>query len=81
VAGYFRAILQKGELSMRALNLTVDILRFNPGDYHAWALRRQIIDHLKIPYKQELEFLNRINTYLEKNFQIWHHRRCIMEMH
>eukprot|EP00347_Sterkiella_histriomuscorum_P009574 403340684 len=80
-AGYFRAILASNEQSLRALDLTVDILKFNPGDYDAWALRRKIIDHLNLPLSQELEFLNEIGTYLEKNFQIWHHRRCIMELH
>ncbi len=50
-AGYFRAILKTGEISERALELTVDILRYNPGDYHAWALRRQIYDKLELPLK------------------------------
>jgi protein farnesyltransferase/geranylgeranyltransferase type-1 subunit alpha len=50
------------------LDLTVDILKYNPGDYHAWALRRQIYDKLELPLKQEIQFLNEIGTFLEKNF-------------
>jgi protein farnesyltransferase/geranylgeranyltransferase type-1 subunit alpha len=34
--GYFRAILVKDELSERAYNLTEEIFKHNPGDYHAW---------------------------------------------
>lgn len=66
--GYFRAVLKSGEISERVLDLTVDVLRLNPGDYHAWALRRKIYDELKIPLKREIEFLNVIGTHLEKNF-------------
>lgn len=61
-------MLKSGEISERVLDLTVDILKMNPGDYQAWALRRQIYDFLGIPLKQEIEFLNAIGTYLEKNF-------------
>lgn len=81
VMGYFRAILLKKELSQRAFDLTVDVLKFNPGDYDAWALRRKIIDALGLPLRQEIDFLTEIGTFLEKNFQIWHHRRCIMELY
>jgi len=66
--GYFRAILIKKELSLRALELTEDVLRFNPGDYDAWALRRKIIDELNLPLRAELEFLTEVGLYLEKNF-------------
>lgn len=79
--GYFRAVLVSGELSLRALELTKEVLKFNAGDYNAWALRRKIIDALKLPLKEEMRFLTEIGIYLEKNFQIWHHRRCIMELY
>lgn len=79
--GYFRAILVKDELSERAYDLTKEVLRNNPGDYHAWQHRRRCIDALGIPTAKELEFLNSVGVDLEKNFQIWHHRRCIMEIH
>ena len=29
----------------------------------------------------ELAFINSVGIALEKNFQIWHHRRCIMEIY
>jgi hypothetical protein len=34
--GYFRAILVKGEVSVRAYELCAEVLTHNPGDYHAW---------------------------------------------
>ena len=34
--GYFRAILLKDEVSFRAYDLTAEVLKHNPGDYHAW---------------------------------------------
>ncbi len=78
---YFRAILVKGEVSLRAYQLTAEVLRSNPGDYHAWQHRRRCIDELNIPTSVELDYLTSIGVALEKNFQIWHHRRCIMELH
>jgi protein farnesyltransferase/geranylgeranyltransferase type-1 subunit alpha len=44
--GYFRAILAKKEISMRAYYLTQEVIKYNPGDYNAWLLRRKIIDEL-----------------------------------
>ena len=79
--GYFRAILVKGEVSMRAYDLCAEVLKYNAGDYHAWQHRRRCIDQLQIPTEVEMKYLNSVGIELEKNFQIWHHRRCIMEMH
>jgi protein farnesyltransferase/geranylgeranyltransferase type-1 subunit alpha len=81
VSSYFRAILFRDELSMRAYNLCEEVLKHNPGDYNAWAHRRKCIDELSIPLVKEIAYINSVGIELEKNFQIWHHRRCIMEMH
>jgi protein farnesyltransferase/geranylgeranyltransferase type-1 subunit alpha len=32
----FRAIVHKGEFSRRALNLTTELLEFNPANYTVW---------------------------------------------
>jgi protein farnesyltransferase/geranylgeranyltransferase type-1 subunit alpha len=61
--------------------LTAEVLKHNPGDYHAWQHRRKCIDALGIPLDQEIKYINSVGIALEKNFQIWHHRRCIMEKH
>lgn len=81
IMGYFRAVLVKNELSHRAYDLCAEVLKHNAGDYHAWGHRRRCIDALGIPYGKELAYINSVGIALEKNFQIWHHRRCIMEMH
>ena len=79
--GYFRAILSQDELTQRAYSLCEEVLRYNAGDYNAWAHRRKCIDALQIPLEKEIEYIDRVGISLEKNFQIWHHRRCIIEMH
>ena len=45
----------------------------------AWHYRRQNIDALKITADEEMAFLNDLAEDLEKNYQIWHHRRCVVE--
>ena len=83
ISSYFRAVLLKDEISLRAYHLTAEVLKYNPGDYHAWHHRRKCIDNkdLGISTADELAYLNKVGIDLEKNFQIWHHRRCIMEQH
>lgn len=78
--GYFRAIVHKNEISKRAFELTTEVIENNPGNYTAWYYRRKLIDELKLPLEEEIKFLNCIALDLEKNYQIWHHRRCIMEV-
>ena len=33
---YFRAMLVKGELSLRVLDLTTEVIKHNMGNYQAW---------------------------------------------
>ena len=78
---YFRAIYHKQEISKRAFDLTTETIMMNPGNYTAWYFRRKLIDELKLPLADEIEYLNSVGLDLEKNYQIWHHRRCIMEVY
>ena len=34
--GYYRALLKSGEVSQRALDLTTEIIAYNPGHYSVW---------------------------------------------
>jgi len=46
----------------------------------AWYIRRKCIEFLKIDYNTELEWLNEIGIENQKNYQIWHHRKIILEL-
>jgi hypothetical protein len=53
----------------------------NPGCYTAWHWRRKCINDLASSelWTKEFEFMNIIGLKHEKNYQFWHHRRCIVE--
>lgn len=80
ISNYFRAILQKNEISMRAFNLTSELLLVNSTNYMAWYHRRQCLDNLNINLNSELIWLDEIGVINQKNYQIWHHRKVIIEM-
>ena len=67
-------------MSQRAFDLTKEVILINPGNYNAWAYRRKLLDALKMPLEEEFQWLNEIGIDFEKNYQIWHHRRCIAEI-
>ena len=81
VMGYFRAILKVGEISQRAFDLTTEVIGQCQGNYTAWFYRRKCLDELKLPLEDEMKWLQGdCGLSLEKNYQIWHHRRCIAEI-
>ena len=79
ISSYFRAILHKNELSMRAYNLNTELLEINATNYMAWYHRRQCLDNLTIDLKKELNWLDEFGVVNQKNYQIWHHRKVIIE--
>ena len=50
------------------------------GNYTAWHYRRRCLDELKLPLEDEIKWLQTHGLRMEKNYQIWHHRRCIAEI-
>jgi len=54
--GYFRAILAKEEVSVRAFKLTTELIKKTFGNYAAWAYRRQLIKDLEISLVDEFEW-------------------------
>ena len=77
---YFRAIFQKQEISERALDLTQETIMTSQGQYTAWTYRRKLLHALGKNLGYEIMWLNQIGLHFQKNYQIWHHRRCIFEM-
>lgn len=76
---YFRAILKSGEKSERALLLTEDCISLNPANYTVWQFRREILKALGKDLKEEVQYINEITKHNSKNYQIWHHRKVIVE--
>jgi protein farnesyltransferase/geranylgeranyltransferase type-1 subunit alpha len=76
---YFRAILAKREISERSYLLTQDIIESCPTNYMAWYHRRQCVDQLSINLEDELDWLDSIAKDNQKNYQIWQHRKLIIE--
>jgi protein farnesyltransferase/geranylgeranyltransferase type-1 subunit alpha len=85
---YFRAILQRDERSRRAFDLTTEVIQLNPANYTTWHFRRLCIDALaaspnpeeaRVDLRQELALLADLALEHPKNYQIWYHRRCIVE--
>ncbi|XP_076668379.1 farnesyl transferase alpha isoform X1 [Andrena cerasifolii] len=76
---YFRAILKSGEKSERALGLIENCIWLNPANYTVWQYRREILKALGKDLRDELKYINKMIRYYSKNYQVWHHRKVIVE--
>ncbi|CEH13890.1 Protein farnesyltransferase, alpha subunit/protein geranylgeranyltransferase type I, alpha subunit [Ceraceosorus bombacis] len=87
-----RALLPRGELSLRALQLTKHLATLNASSYTVWAWRAKILsaddDHSQgglgvkeDRLRRELEWLDDLSNSISlKNYQVWQHRRQILTM-
>ena len=75
----FRAILLSGEVSERGLKLTEQLLGENAGNYTIWQYRRECLRGLKWDLNQELDYMDIFAEDNPKNYQIWFHRRAVVE--
>jgi protein farnesyltransferase/geranylgeranyltransferase type-1 subunit alpha len=78
---YFRAIVERNEISERALQLTAHAIELNPANYTAWYYRRIVLFGLKKDLAEEVEYMNHMTEENEKNYQVWYHRQAILEQY
>ena len=80
---YFRAMVHANEQSIRALHITKAAIEQNSANYSAWYYRRKCLEalqgHPEADLQKELEFIREMSMESPKNYQLWHHRRCIVE--
>eukprot|EP01127_Copromyxa_protea_P005354 TRINITY_DN15297_c0_g1_i1.p1 TRINITY_DN15297_c0_g1~~TRINITY_DN15297_c0_g1_i1.p1 ORF type:complete len:305 (-),score=59.08 TRINITY_DN15297_c0_g1_i1:22-936(-) len=76
---YFRALLDKNELSERALEVTTRVIGLSSANYTAWYFRRLVLKGLQADLREELEFVSEMSRDHPKNYQIWYHRQWIIE--
>lgn len=76
---YFRAIIKLDERSLRAFEITSEVVRICPGNYTGWYYRGLLVDQLQINLQTEKIFLSVISTKNPKNYQIWSYRRELLK--
>lgn len=77
---FFRGIVHTGEKSPRVLELTESIIRQNPAHYTAWQYRYETILALDSPLDVELELMDELAVKFLKTYQVWHHRRLLLQL-
>lgn len=76
---YLRALMKAKEYSDRALECTASVLCNNPAHYTAWLYRADTLFSLGYDLRCELDFLDQAAEANSKNYQLWHHRRMMVE--
>jgi protein farnesyltransferase/geranylgeranyltransferase type-1 subunit alpha len=79
IHGYFRAILQKEEYSERVLALTEEVIKANSANYTAWQYRRKCLKSLNSDLDTEMVYVNKSCEDNIKNYQVWYHRKAIID--
>jgi len=75
----FRAMFRLNERSERALLLTNEVIGYNAANYTAWYFRRACLTHLKKNLLEELDYVRDWTKRSPKNYQVWYHRRWVVE--
>ena len=76
----FLGVLEAKEISLRVYNLTSKVIENFPSNYVAWLVRRKCLNEVKeINGLDELNWLDKQIEENQKNYQIWHHRKLLIE--
>lgn len=78
---YLRAVMAVDEHTPRCLRLTDNIIDMNPAHYTVWLYRFDIVKALGIPMRVELEWLDEVSAEHSKNYQVWHYRQQLIDLH
>lgn len=82
VFAYLRALMEKGELSRRALYVACRAISLVPAHYTVWEYKYRIVEQLASEQEydilEELEWCSDIALKNEKNYQIWHYREMVI---
>ncbi len=76
---YFRALLVKGEYSERGLKLAAFVIAHNSANYTAWHYRRKCLELIDGDFNAELAYVSKISQSQAKNYQVWQHRKLVVE--
>ena len=80
IMNIFRAIILSKKISLKVYELTSIVISFFPTNYMAWVVRRQCLDKIKeIDHYQELSWLDNLLVPNQKNYQIWQHRKLLID--
>ncbi|KKA27859.1 hypothetical protein TD95_003248 [Thielaviopsis punctulata] len=80
-SAYLRIVMANNEMSARAFRLTAHMINLNPAHYTVWLYRFQIFKTLQLSFDDEVEWLNKVSLEHLKNYQIWHHRQLLVDLH
>jgi protein farnesyltransferase/geranylgeranyltransferase type-1 subunit alpha len=76
---YFRAILGKDERSERAFEVCTRVIKYNSACYTAWYFKRLVIEAIKYDMHKEMADTYQMSLNHPKNYQIWYHRRWLVQ--
>ena len=80
IMNFFRAFLQENEYSNRALICCKDAIACNPANYTAWVYLRSCLEKLNCNLYDELKYCDQMGKDHPKNYQLWNHRRKLVEI-
>jgi len=76
---YFRGICKREECSARALDITKEVISLNGASCSAWFYRWKCLQELDSDLLDELDYIDTMGKTYPKNYQLWWHRRLVVE--